>query len=516
MSINRAAIRQISGFTTSRNDEPLRAATGQAATPATPQPDAGTARLRPASYFKRSRQQFFPSSRPAPPALPDTHWSSTLDLSNVNFPNDVEPPNVEDVKRRIAELLGSSGQIRKRYSVGAGLYFHKPSSPRYQIAKREMSATERTQLTAILRHLINQNDNEPPLNSVETDEVVDLYLAVQHARLRTHTPEERSAQRWFYAACGVIPLAFPYAFPLVAMKALEHSMRAHRNYYRNDQRMEYQEATNDMFEMLASPDCAEEVKLKIAAEILDHYMSAEKLLSQRHADSILMKLNNGEAPEGTGQDRGMNGEMRSTRMASIVLQDRSTEDQRRQLIDWTMDASNWQPLDPKNPQEEPLDKTLERLVIRINKIHERNGFPPLTLPANLKAWNQNRNAEAFARLLRRAEQDVKYLNSYRSDEVYDNIASILDAVMADSAFADDVFNDSVAGTQACIENVIDYISKLATKSKNRQLVRQVVSGKMNLEQFKNASLAHFRLETLDIFIAQTVLPPRCQNSCRVT
>jgi hypothetical protein len=88
--------------------------------------------------------------------------------------------------------------------------------------------------------------------------------------------------------------------------------------------------------------------------------------------------------------------------------------------------------------------------------------------------------------------------------------------MADSAFADDVFNDSVAGTQACIENVIDYISKLATKSKNRQLVRQVVSGKMNLEQFKNASLAHFRLETLDIFIAQTVLPPRCQNSCRVT
>ncbi|WP_194727256.1 NEL-type E3 ubiquitin ligase domain-containing protein [Noviherbaspirillum malthae] len=513
MSIDRAAISRNLGVPLASNEEQRGAATQRANTQPTTQPDAGAEHPKPASHLKKSLRKYLSSTNPVPFTLPDTHWSRTLDFSNVNFPNDVQPPEVEHAKRWITDLLGSSGEIRKRYSVGAGLYFHKPSSPRYQIAKREMSAIERTQLTAILRHLICQNNNELQSNSAELDEIVDLYLSVQHARLRMHTPEERLALRRHCAFYGVLgaslSLTGPYG-PVFLLLGIEQIRIGRRNYYRSNRRPEYEKATSDMFEMISSPVCPQEIKLRIAGEILDHYMRSEKLLTQEHADSILETLNEGVPPRRAGQATGMNGQLRYTGMASIILRDRSTEEQQNRLVEWATVSNNWK------YSVEPLEKMLDRLCMRINEMRIEDGS--VSLPTSqeiIKALSKKPNAEEFVNLIQRAEKDANNAKKNRSNEVYYNIAQILSAIMHDSDFADRVFQDSVGGTQNCINNAMEYISELARRSKNRELVRGIVSGAMNLEQFKEASLANFRLETLDRYIATDILPRAIKNDQRL-
>lgn len=403
-------------------------------------------------------------------------------------------PRIEDVTTWITQLHHSSGVVKKRHSVGAGLYFHKPSSPRYQFAKHQMNAQERTQLTAILRHLMEHQT----LDSQARNEITDLYLSLQYARLRTHTPQQRAQLRRAHLNEGFIAGAALFTgpgAPLAALFMLDRSVETQRNYYRSPRRPEYGAAIADMGELLGSPNVAEEIKLKIAGEILDRYIRSEKLFSTEHADSILLALNTGAVPEGVRQWRG-----RHPGMTSRILRDPSTDAQKRLLIEWALDPENY-----SSNKSVMLDLTLERLYQTINELFQKEGRPPLTPPADLAAWNKKRNASDFDKLLKRAEEDAATVPS-RKDAVYHNVAAILDAITTDPSFAEQVFHDSVGGTQQCLNNALEYISELAVRSRNRSLVRQIESGTVGIEQFKEASLSALKLEILEQYIAEIIVP----------
>lgn len=472
--------------------------------PATALPESGQ-RHPPASHLRKALAGLLPNleHRPAPPSPQPPRWFGPIDLSQVRFPANVAVPRIEDVTTWITQLQHSSGVVKKRHSVGAGLYFHKPSSPRYQFAKHQMNAHERTQLTAILRHLMEQHG----LDSHARNEITDLYLSLQHARLRTHTPQQRAALRRAHGNEGLLAVAGLLPGPatmMVPLLMLDRSLATHRDYYRSPGRPEYGAAVADMGELLGSPNVAEEIKLKIAGEILDRYIRSEKLFSTEHADSILLALNMGVVPEDLRQWLG-----RPQGMTSRILRDPSTDAQKRRLIEWALDPNNY-----SGEKSARLDLTLERLYKTINELFQDEGRAPLTPPVDLAAWNKKRNAFHFDRLLKRAEEDAAAVPS-RKAAVYHNVAAILDAITADPSFAEQVFHDSVGGTQHCMHNALEYISELAVRSRNRTLVRQIESGAMGIEQFREASLSALRLETLQQYIARVIVPDAIRESSAV-
>lgn len=471
--------------------------------------------------------QFFTTPRPEPVA----HPSLILDLAGVPFPAGIQPPTQEQVNTWLVRLNELSDQVSNRHGIGAGLHFHKPSSPRYQFAKHNMTAIERTQLTAVLMHHLS---GTAPVNDASA--LTELFLCLQHARLRTHSPEERSKLRDDYVLLGFKQIAsremaltvstMGLLSPVLVGDSILRSNKLRRDYYRSENRPEYADGFNDMMRLLRSTQVAQNIKLQIASTILDHYIRSEKLLTPTDANRILLAIGN-DATRDYRADRASE----YTGLSRLVFDGPSTQPQQQALISWVENSnSEIRHLSARNLRRQnngllraqvreeqrarflrgqnAIIEYLGHLYEEINTVRSSQEMAPLSVPdvKDLQILAQLPHFFEFHALLARARGDAENAHKNRKNEVYHNIALILDAVNQDKDFAKRVFHASVGGTQRCINNAMEYISELAAQSKNRILVGKIEREEIGLDEFKNICRQNFKLETLEEFIASIIVP----------
>lgn len=248
----------------------------------------------------------------------------------------------------LRHLHGLSGRVRDRYGLGAGLIRHKPSSPRLWEAKHCFTAIQRDEMTNVLM----QHIRNPQIGEQDKRQLTDLFLCLQHARLRTHTPVARSEYRrefirHGFRSAGVTVGKFIATAGIVTLAditlSIEKSAKMYRNYYRSEgaDRPEYAQGVNDMMSMLRH-DIPQSIKRKIAGEILDCFIR-EKLLTPVDKNRIALAV---EGSHEIGDTFIQYDDLQKREeFARSVLPGLATEEQQDRLIAWAEalgeDANHW-------------------------------------------------------------------------------------------------------------------------------------------------------------------------------
>lgn len=180
----------------------------------------------------------------------------------------------------IQEMNGRSGQVKNRWMPTIDFHSKKPASPQYHYAK-SLSAAARTEVAAHLERIIKAGGDEGL--GVSLDQAVQMWLSIQHARLRTHKAEQRADHR----RAHIGKMLLRTGNPVTAVKDLRQE---HKNYYRDRLRPEYEAAFNAFMTALADPDMPDGVKTKLAAELVDRHLGTEKTIAPDDGDRIVEAL----------------------------------------------------------------------------------------------------------------------------------------------------------------------------------------------------------------------------------
>jgi hypothetical protein len=189
-----------------------------------------------------------------------------------------------------------SSDVQGRYTPTSGLAPRKPSSAQYQYAKDndKLSRTGRTLLSAALEDIVARRRQGP--DGFTPDQALKMWLSVQHARLRTHSPLQR-----FYYQTEKVELAiwglaiFPLPLTVKRMRAL------HKKYYRARERPEYGAAFKGFMEMLRAPGISETHKLEIAETLLDQHIRKEGTIAPGDHNRIVGALPLAQRTSPTGR-----------------------------------------------------------------------------------------------------------------------------------------------------------------------------------------------------------------------
>ena len=312
------------------NPEPLQErgtseSESAAPTPTPPQPRNSTL-VMPPRNGEPSRTSVPPSSTPAPVLQPTANAANRTDQADQ--PDEPVPPAqpapAADVladpavlaraNTHIGHMNGLDGQVKrrwKRWMPSVDLHPRKPDSAQYHYAKG-LTAPERTALTARLEQIIRANG--APELGVTQAQAVQMWLSVQHARLRTHTPAQRSEHRsdqvWRMVGTGAATVAWPLLAGLGGMisvveeaESVAGSMmqgpispingmrQEHKDYYRDPRRPEYAPAFDAFMRALADDQIPDDVKQTILTELLERHIRTEKTIAPVNVNRIVREMN---------------------------------------------------------------------------------------------------------------------------------------------------------------------------------------------------------------------------------
>lgn len=424
-------------------------------------------------------------------------------------------------------MRAGSAVVQGKRKLGAGLLRTKYSSAQYHFAKYKLNAEQRTALSAVLQ----QDIADMTRRGEDSGELVDMFCSLQFARLRVHSQDERNAYHVEMSLTSAASAVMVAPFVLTGF-----CRNVREKYDRSDRRQEYPDAFNDMMRMLsASPEeVPPAAKHKIAETILDRCIREQKLLNQVDTNRVLMALPGAADARTALISRGNHvqqtdpydgaGELHGLR--SLLLKRPSTPQQRDALIAWAGNES----VTHVNMSGYRLDRDRRRLAairalldgvllpqvslhIRladvyaaINERLQSQGLEQIQVPADLRIFNDLPNAAAFDRLLERAQEDANSPGNTTGNYLYNNMRIILGAIQGDRDFARQIFEQSVGGERHCINNALEKLDELAASSVRHGVLRRVENGAMDMAAFTRVCLQNFRLETLQSYILDTVIP----------
>lgn len=443
-----------------------------------------------------------------------------------------------EAQGHIRQMAAISGKVKSRFRPGVDLFNNKPSSPQYQFAKKQLSETERNELSSALEHLIKHGGSQEL--DLTADKAVQMWLAVQHARLRTHTTEQRKDHRFGQVAKAVgVPLATA-AWPavmmvggvvstvaedqdemsgliLAPMTLIKGIRKEHKNYYRDPTRPEYGAAFNGFMSILGDPAVPALHKQTIAKELVERHLKNEKTIAPMDNDAIVRAMGGPERRRGhtvRRAPRDINAQMHdaviqlaadgyrhdpnaaATRAAARLERENMLAERDRQRAEASTAA--------------PLGTNMQRALEKANASLVAEGLPPLPPLKTLNAYDKANNADAFSRLLERIEDPGSQTarNQVTPDvksALYRNAGKIIHAISQDPQLRQQIFDDSVGGLAHCNNNVLEVFSRLTSLAERHIMGKKIVAGEVSLSEFRASAMQKFRLETLENYVVQHML-----------
>ncbi|RAR86586.1 E3 ligase-like protein (putative virulence factor) [Paracidovorax anthurii] len=172
-----------------------------------------------------------------------------------------------------AWVQSALGEMARHSAVLHDRWLKKPASEQYLYAKR-LAPEQRARLEAALEQRFRQ-----AADPGERVEAMTLWLSVQHARLRTHTAEHRSAHHWSQAHNIVRTLGSGLCSATTVAQRMADSRS---DYYDSMLRPEYRTALNHLLRVIG--DAALDPALREAAhQALLYHCETEGTIAPAHA-----------------------------------------------------------------------------------------------------------------------------------------------------------------------------------------------------------------------------------------
>ena len=367
------------------------------------------------------------------------------------------------VDQALVRLKGLSSELKPRF-------LKKSASAQYLYAK-SLSSEQRSQLEEVLESQF-RGDAGIAVDKKEADEVVNAWLSIQQARLRTHTEEERSKLqgrrgRDIFLAISVPPLALSVA-------SLHINQR--RSYYNSPSRPEYSSAFNNFMRILGDDSVSENLKEIIKQRLTYHWKQEETIAP--YESSLL----------------GTHG------------------------IDKLVE-SNYRNVPPDTNVGRDLARQTLTLGERMNVCLKGAKRPSLINP---ERFDLEQYADAFARLLERLSETTDAYDRRTRAGLYEKAADTIEAIQDDAKLRRKVFESAKDGLGACHDNVAEAFGSVANEVAIHQLVKDIDAEKIGKHNLLSWMKSQFRLMTLEKYVDQLiedtiveVLPKREQMTSQV-
>jgi hypothetical protein len=432
------------------------------------------------------------------------------------------------VDRHIGAMSRRSSIVKNRMAPTVALVPRKPSSGQYQYAKG-LTAPERVLLTARLEECIR--GGQPVMPGITRAQAVDMWLSVQHARLRKHTKDHRTKHRKteakYYGATALLTVT---AGP-IGLIPLKKALGAHKDYYTSLKRPEYEDAFNSFMEML-SADIDEASKRKIADALLNRHLGCEGTIAVFDAGRIAEAMDASQPASGPAARRI------PTESRDVVLE-RGRQDA---VIKLAESGFRHVPVDAERDRlvtalkrerkEQAVEATLAapylgqymaQILAEAKKIRYMAGEPPLRALDDREKYNGEPNAGAFAAALNRiinprsietwfgrnyAFAAERQLSPAVKQHLYQKAAEIVLAIDKDPKLRAHIFKESVGGLATCNNNILEVLARLSNKVKNHLTFERInaedPSDRISAGQFASAALRDFRVAMLEQYVDTVV------------
>ena len=348
-------------------------------------------------------------------------------------------------------------------------WFKKSASEQYKYAK-SLSPQQRDELEAALAETMRGN-------TPEAGKAFTMWLSVQQARLRTHSPEEQAKYRSGQLKKIMASLTI-VGTPAAAILLAD----GRSSYYQSEARPEYAKALKNFSDVIGDTSLSDEIRQAAVARL------------QYHAFR-----------EGTLTP------MDTARLQMFGVQSLVREAPAGATLTTAPAASGLGPNDVYiGSVEEDLAAQRDLLGEQINKWMAAAGQPPLH---NAGAFDHEEGAKAFARVLNRRMDSAMGQPRAEKAKILQDGVNIIRAVAQERPEAEQadgenddvdlqpirprVFSMATATLGSCVDNVSEGFSNMVAMVANHQMACDVKAGRIDQPALAAWSGQQFRLDALE-------------------
>jgi len=336
-------------------------------------------------------------------------------------------------------------------SVRVKRWFKKSASEQYLYAK-SLAPEQRNALEQALEQRF-RNPQDPQAGAA-----LDMWLSVQQARLRTHTPAQRRTHRaQQFLQAGAI-------------------METWRLYHASPERPEYQSAISNFLRIIGDESVSNDLRMQVAQKLAYH-CSREGTVTEPHIAEL--------------RRRGAQGRQH---LNGAILADESLSD----LVAGAFAAAEILRAHQREvgimSLEQDLALQLQPLGFEISgwlAAAKQDGLPQAS------AFDDEPLAISFARLLARRRPSAQQNSRPEVDKVLQDGARVIRAIAEDPELRATVFRMAESALARCGDNVAEGFSNVVLAVSRHQMVKAVERGEVDAASLNSDTRQWFRLAVLE-------------------
>lgn len=389
----------------------------------------------------------------APRTGPPSQPARTPPRTSRPAPEAAVPWSVDDAIREMSAL--SFERVRR--------WFKKSASEQYLYAK-SLTPEQR----GALEQALEQRFRDP--SDPQAAAALDMWLSVQQARLRTHTPEQQTAHRWRLLTQSALPA-------VTGVRAGAAAARLRRNwsdYYASPERPEYSPAFSNFMRIIGDESLNFFTRMLVAHRLAYHAYR-EGTLAETHASELTVFT-----------------WLRVTQRRNIGL---LVDEPIPRYVSGALAMAERRRMNGAGPSTLDLDLQQQRKPLG----DEIRGWLAAAGQDGLPqagAFDKEPLAHSFARLLARRRPSEGNSGADAAKVLQDG-ARVIRAVAEDPELRGRVFAMAENALGTCGDNVAEGFSSIVLAVGRHQMVKAVEHGEVDAASLNRDARQFFRLDVLE-------------------